>query len=69
MSDNVSNLMDAWLKKRGLGFSFIPNSKGYPLYKDPAAGGGADAKTTPAVSDLGIRYLRNHYGPAFQRQP
>ncbi len=64
MSQNnkVVNLMDAWLKKQGIGFSFIPNSKGYPEYRDPAAERPVGI-LSPGAGEGEIRRWKNRYAP------
>lgn len=61
-TDNVVNLMDAWLKKQGISFFFTPSSKGYPAYRDPAADN--PVGILPAnPSDGEVRRWKNRYAP------
>lgn len=63
MSDkNIVDFFDAKMKVLGLQFSFIPSSKGYPAYRDPAA----DAPQGCFSENMGAgeeRHWRNHYAP------
>lgn len=62
MSAEIIDLFDAKMKKNGLKFSFIPSSKGYPAYKDPAAEkpvGVIDSDTSEAQ----LRAWKNRYAP------
>lgn len=63
MSDeNVVDFFDAKMKIKGLQFSFIPSSQGYPAYRDPAA----DHPQGRFSDNMGAgeeRYWKNHYAP------
>lgn len=58
----IIDFHEARLKKLGLQFSFIPSSKGYPAYRDPAA----EAPGGHLSNDMGegaLRCLKNRYAP------
>lgn len=63
MSDkNVVDFFDAKMKIKKLQFSFIPNSKGYPAYRDPAADNPTGILSEqPTAAET--RHWKNHYAP------
>lgn len=58
----VVNFMDAWLVANKTFFDFIPSSKGYPAYRDPAAEKPVGVLSANA-GEAETRHWRNHYAP------